>query len=34
MAIGNLSIDDKSDINRINSIIGSTDISGIWGGVI
>ena len=36
MAIGNLSIDDKSDINRINNIIGNTDISTsiIGGGVI
>ena len=35
MAIGNLSIDDKVDINRMNNIIGNTDISTsiIGGGV-
>ena len=41
MAIGNLTITDKTDINAINNhlnyfynVIGNTDIFCIWGGVI
>ena len=32
MAIGNLTIDDKTELNRLNNFIGSTDISSIIGG--
>ena len=32
MAIGSLTIDDKTDVNKITSLIGNTDISSIWMG--
>ena len=32
MAIGNLSINDKMDINRIDNLLGNIDIPSISGG--